>query len=94
LRQKINLINTAMGIISWIVMGLIVGLIAKFIMPGKDPKGFLITILLGIGGGLLGGYLGTVLGLGTVTGFNLKSILIATGGAIIILFVFRTLKSK
>ncbi|HOW10579.1 MAG TPA: GlsB/YeaQ/YmgE family stress response membrane protein [Bacteroidales bacterium] len=83
-----------MGIISWIVMGLIVGLIAKFIMPGKDPKGFLITILLGIGGGLLGGYLGTVLGLGTVTGFNLKSILIATGGAIIILFVFRTLKSK
>ncbi len=94
MRQKINLINTAMGIISWIVMGLIVGLIAKFIMPGKDPKGFLITILLGIGGGLLGGYLGTVLGLGTVTGFNLKSILIATGGAIIILFVFRTLKSK
>lgn len=83
-----------MGIISWIVMGLIVGLLAKFIMPGKDPKGFIITILLGIGGGLLGGYLGTVLGLGTVTGFDLKSILIATGGAIIILLIYRALRSK
>jgi uncharacterized membrane protein YeaQ/YmgE (transglycosylase-associated protein family) len=83
-----------MGIISWIVMGLVVGLLAKFIMPGKDPKGFIITILLGIGGGLLGGYLGTVLGLGTVSGFDLKSILIATGGAIIILLIFRALRSK
>jgi len=83
-----------MGIISWIVMGLIVGLLARFIMPGKDPQGFIITILLGIGGGLLGGYLGTVLGLGTVTGFDLKSILIATGGAIIILLIFRALRSK
>lgn len=83
-----------MGIISWIVMGLVVGLLAKFIMPGKDPKGFIITILFGIGGGLLGGYLGTVLGLGTVSGFDLKSILIATGGAIIILLIFRALRSK
>jgi len=83
-----------MGIISWIVMGLIVGLLARFIIPGKDPQGFIITILLGIGGGLLGGYLGTVLGLGTVTGFDLKSILIATGGAIIILLIYRALRSK
>mgnify|MGYP003591953671 CR=1 FL=1 len=83
-----------MGIISWIVMGLIVGLLAKFVMPGKDPHGFIITILLGIGGGLLGGYLGTVLGLGTVTGFDLKSILIATGGSIIILLIYRALRSK
>lgn len=83
-----------MGIISWIVMGLIVGLLAKFIMPGKDPKGFIITILLGIGGGLLGGYLGTVMGLGTVTGFDLKSILIATGGAIILLLIYRALRNK
>jgi len=83
-----------MGIISWIVMGLIVGLLARFIMPGKDPRGFIITILLGIGGALLGGYLGTVLGLGTVTGFDLKSILIATGGSIIILLIFRALRGK
>lgn len=83
-----------MGIISWIAMGLIVGLLAKAIMPGKDPGGFIITILLGIGGALLGGYLGTVLGLGTVSGFNFKSILIATGGSILILLIYRALKKN
>lgn len=81
-----------MGIISWIVMGLIVGLLAKFIMPGKDPGGIIITILLGIGGALLGGYIGTLLGLGTVTGFGLRSVLLATGGAVIILALYRAFK--
>ena len=83
-----------MGIISWIVMGLIVGLLAKFIMPGKDPGGIIITALLGIGGGLLGGYLGTTLGLGSVTGFDMKSILLATGGAVIILILYRMIRKK
>ncbi|MBP1665411.1 MAG: putative transglycosylase associated protein YeaQ [Bacteroidetes bacterium] len=81
-----------MGIISWIVMGLIVGLLARFVMPGKDPRGPIITILLGIGGALLGGYLGTLLGLGSVTGFDLKSILIATGGAVLILILYRAVR--
>jgi uncharacterized membrane protein YeaQ/YmgE (transglycosylase-associated protein family) len=81
-----------MGIITWIVMGLIVGLLARFILPGKDPRGFFVTILLGIVGSMLGGYLGTTFGLGSVTGFNLKSILIATGGAVIILALYRALK--
>ncbi len=83
-----------MGILSWIVMGLIVGLLAKFIMPGKDPGGIIITILLGIGGGLLGGFIGTVLGLGTVSGFDLRSFLLATGGAILILIVYRAIRKK
>jgi uncharacterized membrane protein YeaQ/YmgE (transglycosylase-associated protein family) len=83
-----------MGILSWIVMGLIVGLLAKFIMPGKDPGGIIITILLGTGGGLLGGYIGTVLGLGTVSGFDLRSFLLATGGAILILIVYRAIRKK
>jgi uncharacterized membrane protein YeaQ/YmgE (transglycosylase-associated protein family) len=83
-----------MGILTWIVMGLIVGLLAKFIMPGKDPGGIIITILLGIGGGLLGGYIGTVLGLGTVSGFDLRSILLATGGAIVILLLYRAIRRK
>ncbi len=83
-----------MGIISWIVMGLIVGLLAKFIMPGKDPGGCFITVLLGIGGGLLGGYLGTTLGLGSVAGFDLRSILLATGGAVIILVVYRMIRRR
>jgi uncharacterized membrane protein YeaQ/YmgE (transglycosylase-associated protein family) len=81
-----------MGIISWIVMGLIVGLLARFVMPGKDPRGLIITILLGIGGGLLGGYLGTQLGLGSVSGFDLKSILLAIGGAVIILILYRAIR--
>ena len=83
-----------MGIISWIVMGLIVGLLAKFIMPGRDPGGLIITILLGIGGGLLGGYLGTTFGLGSVTGFDLRSILIATGGALLILILYRLIRRR
>lgn len=83
-----------MGIISWIVMGLIIGLLAKFVMPGKDPQGCFVTILLGIGGGLLGGYLGATLGLGSVTGFDLRSILLATGGAVIILILYRMVRRK
>jgi len=78
-----------MGIFSWIVMGLIVGIIAKFIMPGKDPGGIIITSLIGIGGGLVGGYIGSYLGLGTVTGFNIGSILLAVGGAVLLLILYR-----
>lgn len=81
-----------MGIFSWIVMGLIAGLIAKFIMPGKDPGGIIITSLIGIGGGLLGGYIGSFFGLGTVTGFNIGSILLAIGGAVLLLILFRVVK--
>lgn len=81
-----------MGILSWIVMGFIVGLLAKFILPGKDPGGLVITILIGIGGALLGGYLGTTFGLGSISGFNLHSLLIATGGAIILLLLLRLIR--
>ncbi len=81
-----------MGILSWIVMGLIVGLLAKLVMPGKDPGGFIITILLGIGGAFLGGFIGSFLGLGTVTGFNLGSFLLAIGGAVLILILYRFIK--
>ena len=81
-----------MGILSWIVMGLIVGLLAKFIMPGKDPGGLIITVLLGVAGAFVGGYAGSFLGLGTVTGFNIGSILLATGGAILLLLLYRFVK--
>jgi uncharacterized membrane protein YeaQ/YmgE (transglycosylase-associated protein family) len=83
-----------MGILSWIAMGLIVGALAKLIMPGKDPGGFIITILLGVAGGFLGGWVGSKLGIGTVDAFNLKSVLIATGGSIIILIIYRLLFRK
>ena len=73
-------------------MGLIVGALAKFVMPGKDPGGIIVTILLGIAGAFVGGYVGTFLGLGTVTGFNVGSFLIAIGGAVLLLVLYRVIK--
>jgi uncharacterized membrane protein YeaQ/YmgE (transglycosylase-associated protein family) len=81
-----------MGILSWIVMGLIVGALAKFIMPGNDPGGCIITILIGIAGAFVGGYIGSRLGIGTVTGFDIRSILVAVGGAVLLLIIYRVLK--
>ena len=81
-----------MGILSWIVMGLIVGVLAKFIMPGRDPGGLVITVALGIGGAFVGGYIGSFLGIGAVSGINVASIFIATLGAIVLLALYRALK--
>ena len=67
-----------MGILTWILFGLIAGIIAKLILPGKDPGGFIITTLLGIAGALLGGFIGSVLGWGTVDQFDTRSMLLAT----------------
>jgi uncharacterized membrane protein YeaQ/YmgE (transglycosylase-associated protein family) len=61
-------------------------------MPGKDPGGIVVTILLGIAGAFVGGFIGSVLGLGTVTGFNLGSFFLATGGAVILLILYRMIK--
>jgi uncharacterized membrane protein YeaQ/YmgE (transglycosylase-associated protein family) len=74
--------------ISSIIFGLIVGVVAKFVMPGKDPGGIIVTILLGIVGALFGGWLGRVLGLyteGQAAGF-----LMSVAGAILILLIYRT----
>ena len=84
-----------MGLLSLILFGLIVGGIAKFLMPGKDPGGCLVTILLGIGGAVVGGFLGTeVFHWGRVTGFDLRSFAIAVVGAILILIVYRLLVGR
>ena len=83
-----------MGFITWIILGLIVGVLAKWIMPGKDPGGFLVTIGLGIAGAFVGGFIGAKLGIGAVTGFNIGSILIATGGAVLLLAIYRAMKKK
>mgnify|MGYP002636581115 CR=1 FL=1 len=84
--------ETAHAMLEWIGFGTLVGLTAKAIMPGRDPGGFLVTVLIGIGGGLVGGFLGRSLGVGAVTGFNLVTILTATGGAVLLLAVYRGLK--
>ncbi len=80
-----------MGILSWIILGLIAGALAKWIMPGRDDMGLIITILLGIAGAFVGGYLGSLLGLGSIGALSIGSILTATAGAILLLFVYRQL---
>jgi uncharacterized membrane protein YeaQ/YmgE (transglycosylase-associated protein family) len=81
-----------MGIISWIILGLIAGALAKWLMPGKDPGGILVTILIGIAGALVGGFIASLLGIGGVAGFSLGSIVIATLGAVLLLWGYRQLK--
>ena len=81
-----------MGIISWILLGLIAGALAKWIMPGKDPGGIIVTILIGIAGAVIGGWIGSVVGFGSVTGVNVGSIATAVGGAIILLAIYRWFK--
>ncbi|MCA9471065.1 MAG: GlsB/YeaQ/YmgE family stress response membrane protein [Nitrospirales bacterium] len=78
-----------MGILSWIFFGLIAGILAKILMPGKDPGGFIITILIGIAGAVVGGGISTSLGYGDISGFDLRSFGIAIGGALLLLFGYR-----
>jgi uncharacterized membrane protein YeaQ/YmgE (transglycosylase-associated protein family) len=83
---------TMLGILGWIVFGLIIGAIAKLLMPGRDPGGFIVTILLGIAGALLGGFLGRAMGLygpGEAAGFVMSLI-----GAIILLLLYRLLVTR
>ena len=75
----------------WILLGLLAGTLAKFLVPGRDPSGCIITVVLGIVGALLGGLIGTWVGWGRVTGgsFDPRSIALATLGAIVILLLGR-----
>ena len=79
-------------IIFWIIVGGIAGALAKLIMPGDDPGGFIITILLGIAGAIVGGFLGRLIGIGG--GGLIWSIIIATIGAIILLAIYRLIASN
>ncbi len=77
-----------MGILAWILFGLIAGAIAKFIMPGNQNMGWLMTIILGIVGAFVGGWIGTMLGLGTTDDFDIGSIALAVVGALIVLWIY------
>ena len=81
-----------MGFIAWIVLGLIVGILAKWLMPGPDGGGFIMTVILGIIGAMVGGFISSFFGLGTVDGFNLGSMVIAVLGAMLVLFIYRKLQ--
>jgi len=81
-----------MGLVYWILMGLIAGAVAKLLTPGKDPGGCIVTVLIGIAGALIGGFLSTLLGFGGITGFDLRSLIIAILGAVVLLAVFRAMR--
>ncbi len=81
-----------MGILSWIVLGLIVGALAKWLMPGDDPGGLVVTMAIGIAGAAIGGFLASAVGLGSVSGFDLRSLAIAVGGSLLLLWGYRRLR--
>ena len=77
------------GILGWIVFGLIIGVIAKLVMPGRDPGGIIVTILLGIVGAVLGGYIGQAVGM---YGPNQSAgVFMSILGAVLVLFIYRLL---
>ncbi len=79
-----------MGVLAWIVVGLIAGVLAKIAMPGPDPGGVILTVVIGIAGAVVGGLiLNAVLGRQGVSGFDLPTVLVATFGSILLLTVYR-----
>lgn len=83
-----------MGILAWIVFGLVAGVIAKWLLPGRDPQGCIVTCALGIAGGVVGGWIGTQMGLGTVQGFDIRSFFLAVIGTMLLLYIHRVLVSR
>jgi len=84
-----------MGIFSWIIFGLIAGAIAKLLMPGRDPGGWIVTMLLGIAGAFVGGFIGRAIwGSPGVTGFDFGSFGLAVLGAIVLLFMYRMIVGR
>jgi uncharacterized membrane protein YeaQ/YmgE (transglycosylase-associated protein family) len=83
-----------MGILSWIVLGLLAGAIAKALHPGRDPQGCLVTMFIGIIGAVIGGWIATLLGWGRVNGFNFYSLLVATAGAVILLAIWSAVRGR
>jgi uncharacterized membrane protein YeaQ/YmgE (transglycosylase-associated protein family) len=83
------------AIIGWIIFGLIAGAIAKLIMPGKDPGGMVVTMLLGIAGALVGGFIGRALwGSTGVSDWGIGSFALAIGGAILLLALYRLIRGR
>ena len=82
-----------MGILAWIALGLVAGALAKWLMPGNDGGGWIMTMILGVAGAFVGGYLGSLIGVGvTGGGLNIASIGTATAGAFVLLFLYRLIK--
>ena len=83
-----------MGILYMIVLGLVIGALAKWIFPGPGPGGILMTIVIGIAGAVLGGFIGSALGVGSVSGFNVPSLALGVVGALLLLWGHRQLVGR
>lgn len=83
-----------MGALSWIILGLIAGALAKAIRPGTDPQGCFFTLFIGVMGAVVGGWIATLFGWGRVNGFNLYSLIVATVGAIIFLAIWSAIDKR
>ena len=81
-----------MGLFSWILMGLLAGAHARFFLPGRDAMGCIMTVITGVVGAVVGGFVATLLGFGGFEGFDLYSLIIATVGAILFLLVLRMVR--
>jgi uncharacterized membrane protein YeaQ/YmgE (transglycosylase-associated protein family) len=83
-----------MGALSWIIFGLLAGVIAKWLTSGSEPKGCLVTIIIGIVGAGIGGWIGTQLGFGKVTGFDLRSLGLAVVGSVVLLLILQAISGR
>lgn len=83
-----------MGILSWVLVGLVAGILAKAIMPGNQSIGIIMTIILGIIGGVIGGWIASLIFGTGVTGFNIWTLLVATLGAIIVLWIYLAMRRR
>jgi uncharacterized membrane protein YeaQ/YmgE (transglycosylase-associated protein family) len=77
-----------------VVLGLVVGVLAKWIMPGRDPGGIIVTILLGIAGAFIGKYVGALVGFTPMLGFNFKSVALSTACAVGLLIIYRIIRRR
>uniref|UniRef100_A0A7C2P3L1 GlsB/YeaQ/YmgE family stress response membrane protein n=1 Tax=Schlesneria paludicola TaxID=360056 RepID=A0A7C2P3L1_9PLAN len=83
-----------MSLLAWIVMGLLAGWLAKFVLPGRQPGGLIVTMIIGIVGAAIGGWIGTQLGWGSIAGFELRSLGLAVLGAVVFLLVLSAIRGR
>lgn len=83
-----------MSLLAWIIMGLLAGWIARFLVPGRQPGGLFVTIILGIVGAAIGGWIGTQLGWGTISGFDLRSLGLSIAGAVTFLLILGAIRGR
>ena len=83
-----------MSLLAWIVMGLLAGWIARFLLPGRQPGGLLLTFILGIVGAAIGGWIGTQLGWGSISGFDVRSLALSVAGAVVFLLILGAIRGR